>query len=53
MRRRHLVVAAVCFVGAAIALLLSFASEDRTLGLALAGILFANAVVRYRLAQHS
>ena len=53
MRRRHLVVAAICAVGAAIALLLSLASEDRTLGLTLAGLLLANAALRYRLAQRS
>jgi len=53
MRRRHLAVAAICAVGAGIAVPLSLASDDRTLGLALAGILFANAVVRYQLARRS
>ncbi len=51
MRRRHQVVAAVCLAGAAVAALLSLGGEDQRLGLALAGILFANAVVRYRLSQ--
>jgi hypothetical protein len=53
MRRTHLLVAAVCAAASVVTLLLSLASEDRALGLALAGILFANALVRYRLAQRS
>ena len=53
MRRTHLVVAVICLIGAAIALLLSLGSDDRELGLALAGILLANALVRYGLAQRS
>lgn len=53
MRRTHLMVSIGCAAAAAITLLLSLGSEDRTLGLTLAGILFANAVVRYRLSQRS